>query len=204
VNAEPEQQGEKRIKLHKVAELPAVAIGHKSASVSSPDIYALNLLGTILARGQSSRLYRTLVYDEQMCTEVGAGTDEFIDPGLFSIFAQMQTGKKVEDAEEEIYNIITDITENGVTEEELQKAKNTAQSDYVDNFKTNQGVAGRLGYYEVVYGDYKKSFKVLDEYAKVTVDDIKRVAAKYLSERNRTVVTLVPEKAATASNESQD
>ena len=202
VNAEPEQEGEKRLKLHKVAELPAVAIGYKTSSVSSPDIYALNLLTTILSRGQSSRLYKKLVYDDQICTEVGAGTDEYIDPGLFSIFAQMQKGKSVEDAEEEIYAIINKITEGGVSEEELQKAKNTAQTDYVDNFKTNQGIAGRLGYYEVVYGDYKKSFKVSDEYAKVTVEDIKRVAAKYLNERKRTVIILIPEKAATTSSES--
>lgn len=202
VNAEPEQQGEKRIKLHKVAELPAVAIGYKTSAVSSSDIYALNLLSTILARGQSSRLYKKLVYDDQICTEVGAGTDEYIDPGLFSVFAQMQNGKTVDDAEEEIYKIIDDIARNGVSSQELQKAKNTAQSDYVDNFKTNQGIAGRLGYYEVVYGDYKKSFKVADEYAKVTIDDIKRVAAKYLAERKRTVVILIPEKAPTASNDA--
>jgi zinc protease len=202
VNAEPEQQGEKRLKLHKVAELTAIAIGYKSSSVSSSDIYALNLLSTILSRGQSSRLYKKLVYDEQMCTEVGAGTDEYIDPGLFSIFAQMQKDKTADDAEEEIYKIITDVAENGVSEEELQKAKNTAQSDYVDNFKTNQGIAGRLAYYEVVYGDYKKSFKVSDEYAKLTPDDIKRVTAKYLTERKRTVVILIPEKAVTASNEA--
>jgi zinc protease len=202
VNAEPEQQGEKRLKLHKLAELPAVAIGYKTSAVSSSDIYALSLLSTILSRGQSSRLYKKLVYDEQMCTEVGAGTDEYIDPGLFSIFVQMQKGKTVDDAEEEIYEIIDDIAENGVSEEELQKAKNTAQSDYVDNFKTNRGIAGRLGYYEIVYGDYKKSFKVSDEYAKVTIDHIKRVAANYLTERKRTVVVLIPEKAATASNEA--
>jgi zinc protease len=202
VNAEPEQQGEKRLKLHKVAELPAVAIAYKGASVESSDIYALNLLSTILSRGQSSRLYKKLVYDEQICTEVGTGMDELVDPGLFSVFAQMQQGKTVEDAEEEIYKIIADIGENAVSEEELQKAKNTAQSDYVDNFKTNQGVAGRLGFYEVVYGDYKKSFQVIDHYNKVTVDDIKRVAAKYLKERQRTVIVLIPEKSATSSGEA--
>ncbi len=200
VNAEPEQRGEKQVKLHKVAELPAVAIGYKGAAVSSPDIYALNVLATILARGQSSRLYKDLVYDEQICTEVSAGLDEFIDPGLFTIFAQMHAGKSVDDVGEEIYKIINKTAEDGVSDEELQKAKNIAQADYVGNFKTNEGVAGRLGYYEVVYGDYRKSFKVLDEYARVSVDDIKRVASKYLTAKQRTVVILVPEKAATASN----
>jgi zinc protease len=201
VNSEPEQRGEKRLSLHKVAELPAVAIAYKCAPVSSPDIYALNLLATILGRGQSSRLYNTLVYEDQICTEVGAGADEMIDPGLFTIFAQMHRGKKTEDAEEEIYDIIRDIAENGISEDELQKGKNTALSDYVDNFKTNEGIAGRLGYYEIVYGGYKKSFAVSDAYAKVTVDDIKRVAAHYLTDRNRTVVTLVPEKPAASPEE---
>ena len=200
VNAEPEQPGEKRIKVHKAAELPAVAIGYKSAAVSSPDIHALDILATILARGQSARLYKELVHDEQLCTEVSAGTDEFIDPGLFTIFAQMQEGKTVEDAEEEIYKTIHAIVEDGVTDEELQKAKNIAQADYVDNFKTNDGIAGRLGYYEVVYGDYRKSFKMMDEYARVSAGDIKRVASRYLTENQRTVVVLVPEKPATASN----
>jgi predicted Zn-dependent peptidase len=194
IDAEPEQQGERRIKLHKAAELPAVAIGYRGAAVSSPDYYPLLVLTTILSRGQSSRLYKTLVYDKQLTADVSAGMDEFIDPGLFSIYAQMQPGKSVDDAEEEIYKIIDDIAKNGVTDEELQKAKNIAGVDYVSEFKTNVGVAGRLGYYEVVHGSYKKSFEVLEKYGSVTVDDIKRVAGHYLTERKRSVVILVPEK----------
>ena len=204
IDAEPEQEGEKIIKVHKVAELPAVMVGYKSAATSSPDIYALNLLATILSRGESSRLYKKLVYDEQMCTEVSAGTDEFIDPGLFTIFAQMQQGKEVEDAEEEIYSILDDIAAKGVSDEELQKAKNIAESDYISQFETNQGIAGRLGYYEVAYGDYRKSFQVTDQYARITTDDIKRVAEKYLGQRRRTIVVLVPEKSEPAPNESEN
>ena len=194
IDAEPEQEGERRIKLHKAAELPAVAVGYRGASVSSSDYYPLLVLTTILSRGESSRLYKTLVYDKQLTADVSAGMDEFIDPGLFSIYAQMQPGQSIEDAEEEIYKIIDDITKNGVTDEELQKAKNVAAVDYVNEFKTNVGVAGRLGYYEVVHGSYKRSFEVLEQYGRVTGDDIKRVAARYLSERKRTVVILVPEK----------
>jgi zinc protease len=204
IDAEPEQNGEKIIKVRKVAELPAVIIGYKSAPASSPDIYALNLLVTILSRGESSRLYKKLVYDEQMCTQVSAGADEFIDPGLFTIFAQMQQGKEVEDAEEEIYATIGDIAGNGVGEEELQKAKNIALADYVGEFETNQGIAGRLGYYDVVYGDYKKSLQVTGQYERVTVDDIRRAALKYLGAEKRTVVVLIPEKPRPASNETEN
>ena len=194
-DAEPKQQGERRLKLQKAAELPAVAIGYKTVSVSSPDFYALNLLTTILSRGQSSRLYRRLVYDLQITTEVSASMDDHMDPGLFSLYAQMQPGKETAEAEKEIYKIIDEIAKNGVTEEELQKAKNVSQVDYVNQFKTNVGVANRLGYYEVVYGDYKKSFQVTEQYSRVMIDDIKRVAAAYFNEKGRTVVTLIPERA---------
>jgi predicted Zn-dependent peptidase len=201
IDAEPPQLGERRIKLHKPAELPAVAIGFKGAAASSPDFAPLNLLASILSTGQSSRLYQRLVYDLEIATEAGAGLDEYIDPGLFTIFIQMQPGKTTLEAEEEVYRILRDIAENGVTEEELQKAKNSAQVDYVNNFKTNVGIANRLGYYEVIHGDYRKSFDVLEKFGKVTGDDIRRVAAAYLGERMRTVVTLVPERQESTPNE---
>ncbi|MFN0157414.1 MAG: M16 family metallopeptidase [Bacteroidota bacterium] len=202
VNAEPEQQGERRILLHKAAELPAIAMGYKSVSVSSPDFHALNLLATILSRGQSSRLYKRLVYDLQIATDVGASNDEYVDPGLFAFYTQMQPGKSVEDAESEINEIIDDIIENGVTMEELQKARNTAQADYVNQFKTNVGIANRLGYYEVIHGGYKKSFDVLKYLEGVTADDIRRVAKQYLQRRKRTVIILVPEETGSGTNSS--
>ena len=192
--AEPEQEGERRLKLEKVAELPAAAIGYKTAGVSSPDFYPLNLLATILSRGKSSRLYRRLVYDMQITTDVSASMDDHIDPGLFSFYAQMRPGKEVVAAEKEIYGIIDEIGKEGVTEEELQKAKNVSQVDYVNEFKTNVGVANRLGYYEVVYGDYRKSFNVIEQYSKVTIEDVKRVATTYFNEKARTVIILVPER----------
>jgi predicted Zn-dependent peptidase len=193
VNAEPEQQGEKRIRLHKAAELPAIAIGYKAASFKEVDIYPLQLLATILAEGKSSRLYKKLVYDREIVTEVSAVVDEFIDPGLFVIYAQMKPGQGVGDAEEETYSVIRDIAQQGVTDQELQKAKNTKQVDYASQFKTNVGVASRLGYYEVVAEGYRKSFEVLDHIAAVTAADVQRVARQYLTERRRTVVILVPE-----------
>jgi predicted Zn-dependent peptidase len=192
-NAESQQQGERRLKLHKVAELPAVAIGYKTVGVSSPDIYPLNLLATVLSRGQSSRLYKRLVYELELVTEISAWVDEYIDPGLFSFYAQMQPGKAAADAEEEIYEFINAIAETGVTEDELHKAINMVQMDYIKDFTTNVGIANRLAYYEVVHGDYRKSAEGLDRYARVTSEDLRRVARRYFSERARTVVVLVPE-----------
>jgi len=194
VDAEPEQLGEKRAELHKIAQLPAVTIGYKSVAVSDKDYYPLDVLATILSRGQSSRLYKTLVYEKQIASQVYASMDDRIDPGLFTFYAQMKPDKTTAEAEREIYGILEDIKRSSVSDEELQKAKNTVQADYVRQFKTNQGRGFILGYYEVIYGDYKKAFEVVKNYDAVTKEDIQRVAKKYFTDRHRTVVTLIPEK----------
>lgn len=198
IDAEPDQEGERRIALHKPAELPAVAMAFRGAPAAHADFPALSLLAGILSTGQSSRLYRRLVYELELATAAGAGIDEFADAGLFTVFIQMQPEEETADAEKEVYRILRDIAENGVTAEELQKAKNAAQVDYVGNFTTQVGIAGRLGFYELVHGDYRKSFEVPAAHERVTADDIRRVAAQYLQERRRTIVTLFPESSAGA------
>lgn len=196
-NPEPPQFGERRMKLHKAAELPAVAIGYKTVGVSSPDFCPLNLLSAILSQGQSSRMYKKLVYDEELAADVASGVDQRIDPGLFTIFVQMQPDKSVDEAESEVYKMLKEIAEDGVGDDELQKAKNLNQMSYAGELKTNVDIAARLGCYEVVHGGYQKSFEMLNRYASVTVDDMKRVARQYFSERARSVVVLVPEKGET-------
>jgi zinc protease len=193
IDAEPPQQGERRVKLHLPAELPAVAMAYRAAAANAGDLPALNLLAAILSVGQSSRLYQRLVYDLQIVTEAAAGVDEFIDPGLFTFYAQMKPGEEVEEAEKEIGKILRAIAEDGVTDEELQKAKNAVRVAEVNEFKTNTGVANRLGYYEVIHGDFAASFSAAERYAGVTTEDIRRVAGEYLGDRRRTVVELVPE-----------
>jgi predicted Zn-dependent peptidase len=194
VNSEPAQTGGKRINLLRGAELPAVLIGYKSAGASSPDIHALHLLATLLGRGQSSRLYRRLVHEKSIVPEIYVGVDELIDPGLFTIYAQMQGEHSVEEAESEIRKVVDDVIDHGVSEQEVQKARNTALTEYVDQLKTHVGIAGRMGYYEVVYGDYRKAFEVLGRYGEVTAEDIRRVAGTYLREDRQTVVVLIPER----------
>ncbi|MDH4069649.1 MAG: insulinase family protein, partial [Ignavibacteria bacterium] len=92
VNSEPPQRGERRVVLRKEARLPSVAIGYKVPAVSSSDIFPLMLLSAILSDGRSSRLYKRLVYDLEAVTAVEATVDQYIDPGLFTVYAQMRTG----------------------------------------------------------------------------------------------------------------
>jgi zinc protease len=192
-NPEPEQQGEKRIKFYKVAQLPAVLVGYKSVAASDSDYVVADVLGQILSRGESSRLYKRLVYEKQMCTEASGGQDEYLDPGLFTFYAQMKEGFTTEQAEQEIYSLLETVQKEGVKPEELQKAKNNAQADFVRRFKTNQGIGFVLGYYQTIHGNWKKALTAAQAYDNVTNDRLKAFAKRIFNERKRTVVTLFPE-----------
>jgi predicted Zn-dependent peptidase len=194
VNAEPKQQGEKRIKLHKTAELPAVTIGYHIGTYKDPDDPALDILSNILSYGESSRLYRSLVYEKQIATGVTARNESRVDPGLFTFYAQAQQGHTSEECETAIYDVLTSVQEDGVTDRELQKAKNVLRAGYVSSFTTNLGLAGQLAEYEANWGDWRKLYDQPRRHDRVTAEDVRRVARKYFSDRNRTVVTLIPEK----------
>lgn len=194
INAEPPQRGEKRIQFHRAAELPALRIGYHTGSYKDADDSARDLLSTILSGGESSRLYKSLVYEKQIATSVYASNESRIDPGLFTFYAQAQQGHTLEECEKAIYTTLEDIQKNGVTERELQKAKNAFRAGYVGAFKTNLALAGQLAEYQANWGDWKKLLDTPARYDKVTAADIQRIAQKYFTDRHRTVVLLVPEK----------
>lgn len=194
VNAEPPQRGEKRIAFHRVAELPAMMVGYKIGSMKDPDDPALDLLSTILSGGESSRLYKSLVYEKQIATGVSASNYSRIDPGLFVFYAQAQPGHTAAECEQAIYQTLDDIQKNGVTERELQKAKNVARVGFVNGFKTNLGRATLLSEYQATWGNWTKLYDYLPRHDRVTAADIQRVAKKYFTDLRRTVVTLIPEK----------
>jgi predicted Zn-dependent peptidase len=194
VNAEPPQQGERRIAFHRAAELPAVMMGYHVGTLRDPDDPALDVLDTILSHGESSRLYRRLIYEKQIAAEVSSSNESRLDPGLFTFYAQAQLGHTAAECEAAIYAVLDDVQKNGVTDRELQKAKNVLRFEYLNQFKTNNGRAGLLTEYEANWGDWRQLLNVLPRYDRVTVADVQRVARKYFPDRHRTVVTLVPEK----------
>jgi zinc protease len=190
---EPEQQGERRAELHKVAEMPAVLIGYHIPDVKSTDIYALDVLQYVLAEGQSSRLYKKLVRDLGIAVYAGANASWNIAPALFTFDVKARPDKTAAECETAVYGILADIAANGVTSAELAKAKNQVEANFFRSMQTVNGKARKIGTYEIYFGDFNEILKVRDRYQAVTADDVKRVANTYFAPKNRTVVTLVPE-----------
>jgi zinc protease len=96
-------------------------------------------------------------------------------------------------AESALYEELSKVGKSGVTETEMQKAKNIALVTFYDDLRTIAGKANLLGRYQVFFGDYKKLWTAVDDLQKVTAEDVQRVAKEYFGESNRTVGTLIPE-----------
>ena len=190
---EPEQKGERRGEVHKKAELPAVMIAYHAPDIGSDEIYALDVLQRILTGGRSSRLYRKLVRETEAAISVQSSFPWRIDPYLFGFNIKMKPGHETAEAEEAVYAELADIMENGVLEEEVERAKNGLEADFVRSMQTVNGRASKIGRYEILFGDYREIMNVPGRYRAVTGEEIREAAKKYFARGNRTVVTLVPE-----------
>jgi len=168
-------------------------MGYHVPATGTEDYYALDLLNAILTNGRSSRLYKAAVDSLQEATNVFAYMPNSFDPTLFMITATGARGKAPDALEATITREIERIRKEGITAEELQKVKNQKLIAFYGQIETINGKSNNLGTYELFFGDYKKMFDAPQAYEKVTADDIKRVANRYLKKSNRTIGIMSPQ-----------
>jgi len=189
---EPVQDGERIIRVRKQAELPAVLLGYHAVRAQDPDRPALDVAARVLTGGESSRLTLDLVRTREVATSVGADLQWGIDPDLFLIYAKAKPGKTADDVLHGIDDGIAKLAHDPVTPEELARAKRQLRMELVKGLKTDSGKANQLGYFEVVFGDYRKLFDLESSWEAVSADDVKRVTSTYLRSDKRTTVVLEP------------
>jgi zinc protease len=190
---EPEQLGERISYVHKIGQLPAFIVGYHIPEFGHPDIYPLTVAARILFRGESSRLYEKMVYQDQSALAVAGDCLSLEDPGLFFTFAIMQPGHSAEEGQEVMFEYLDKLKEEQVDSTELQKAKNQLEAEFIYGLQSVSDKGEGIGYYQTVLGDYSKLFDEANKYQAVTAEDVMRVAKKYFDNKNRTVTILVPE-----------
>jgi predicted Zn-dependent peptidase len=198
---EPVQEGEKRVAVASPAQ-PFLAIAYKRPDRHSPDDAAIAVLDAILSDGRTGLIYKDMVRDKQMA--LGAGSQpEFPGgkyPSLFLFFVAPSTGHSVEENEKELYQIIEQVKTTKTDEQTLTRIKTKLRADLIRKLASNTGLAVELCSYYVNYGDWRKLFTELDEYNKVTAEDVQRAAKSYLVPEHRTVAyTFVPAPSETPS-----
>lgn len=188
---EPKQRGEKRVIVQRELKIPLVGIAYHTPSFKDEDSFTLDVISSILSQGESSRLYREMVYNQQIVTSVGADTDSNLDPGLFTVYAVMQAGKEPDLAEKAILEEIERLKNEPVEDKELKKAVNGTLSYFISRQQSVRGQGMLLGRFNLLW-DYKLLEEYIDKLSAVTKEDITRVARKYFTPMNRTVAHLIP------------
>jgi zinc protease len=193
VTVEPPQMGPKLVLIKKEAQAPSFLAVWHGPNIASPDFYPTAVLEQALLGGQSSRLYRRLVREEQLAIGVGGGLGETLDPGLFTINVQPRPAADLDRIEAVIEEELAKVKKDGIADKEIQKALNIVRNDFFAGLQSIKGKAGSLGQAEIYYGGYEKLFTFMDGYAAVTNDQVKAAAAKIFDENNKTVGKLVPQ-----------
>src|SRR5881628_1326086 len=201
IPAEPPQLGRREVHQEFATELTHLSLTWHIPEVTSPDVPALDLLSTILGDGRSSRLYRRVREEAGLAFSISAFSYTPGDPGLFGVDATVDP-KKREAAEQLALRIVDEVKQAGVTAEELAKAKKIMLSHHLGALTTMRGQASDIGSNWLLTRDLNFSRHYLDAVQKVTLDDIKRVAATYLTENNLTVVSLNPKGSLTGKAET--
>jgi zinc protease len=191
VPPEPPQLGRREVHQEFSTELTHLSLAWHIPEVTNPDVPALDLLSTILGDGRSSRLYRRVREEAGLAFSISAFSYTPGDPGLFGIDATVDP-KKREPAEQLALRIVDEVKSAGVTADELEKAKKITLSHHLGALTTMRGQASDIGSNWLLTRDLNFSRHYLDAVQKVTLDDIKRVAATYLTENNLTVISLSP------------
>jgi zinc protease len=184
---EPEQLGEKRVLVERNAQTPLLYVAYKSPAANDPQGPAINLLMSILAGGDSSRLHRLLVEEKKIAIAVGATFQEGFDPGLSWIQLTLPEGANPAEAEKTLDAALDLVVAQGVTEAELTRAKNQYAASFWKQLATIDGKAELLGSFELYEGDYKKLFDSPAVYEKVTREDLQKAAALVFQKNHRTV-----------------
>jgi len=187
---EPEQQGERRVVIETDAQTPMLHIAFHAGSAADPATLAMNLLLSILVDGDSSRLHRVLVEEEQLAISIGGFQFEGFDPGLVYFYATLPPGGDVRVVEDRILEELARIGGEGVTEAELEKARNIALADFWRSIATINGKAAGLGEAAVFRGSYERLFDLPEDIETLSPDDIKAVAAAVFRRSNATIGTL--------------
>ena len=189
---EPAQAGERRASVVRQAQMPLMLIAYHGCRAGEYDEAVLDLLSAVLSGGESARLYQSLIYRQKLALYAEAYNEARTDPGLISFYAAPIAGRTIAELEQALYAELELVKTQGVTAEELAKARNQLKAQYIFSRQNNYVLGNQLGSAASRHGwrDVNNYLKYLD---KVKMDDIKQAAIKYLTPENRTVATLVPQ-----------
>jgi len=193
---QPPQNGERRLALEDaLARLPRLDVSYRIPSSLSADDDAIEVLRQILSGGRSSRFYESVVRQKQLAVSALAFAPDSRGPRLLRIVATPTPGKSIDDLEAALYSEIERVKSGTIEPWEIDKARNTAQRQFVGRLGQSLARAIDLAEYTLAYNDPARINTWYSQLAKVTAADVQRVAQQYLTPENRSVIVTRPKAA---------
>ncbi len=189
---EPPQTKEKRATVQVAVPLPAVVVAYHITKDGNPDSYPLHIVDKVLSDGQSSRIYKKLVYEQQMAVAAYGTANLIEDPNLFYAVAIVQPGHTTDEVTTALIAEIERLKTEPITDHELQRAKNQFARDYILGRESDQQKAMQLAHAVVIHNDIRTADGEFDIFQRITIADVQRVATTYFRPENRLVLTVVP------------
>ncbi len=173
-------------------QLPAIFMGYKFPAQTSPDAYALEMMNEVLSGGSSSRINKVIVEKKEMAQFAFSFNYGLEDAGIGIFAAIAAKDVNLDDIQKEFDEQIRLIQSELISEEEFQKVRNKFENDIISGNSSIAGIAENLADNFVYYGDANRINTLLDNYMKVTREDIQRVAKKYLTQDARVILHYLP------------
>ncbi|MBA9076160.1 M16 family metallopeptidase [Rufibacter quisquiliarum] len=192
---EPKQVEEGRKVVFDNIQLPAVVQAYHIPKQGADDSYAIKMLTTLLSGGQSSRLNKALVDNQQKAVTVASIPLSMEDPGLFINLAVANMGVDVHELERAIDAELDRVKKEPISDQEFQKLRNQIETEYINGLATLEGRTEKLASFHALYGNTNLINTELDKLLAVTKDDLMRVANQYLTKENRAVLHYLPKAA---------
>ena len=190
---EPPLKKEIRDTVFDRIQLPAVIQTYRIPAQGTEDYYAVTMFAQLLSQGESSRLYKALVDEQQKAVFVGNFPLSMEDPGVSVAFGICNAGVDPKNLEAGMDAEIARVQNELISEQEFQKLRNQVENDFISANSKVVGIAESLANYYTYYGDANLINTEIDRYLKVTREDIQRVARKYFHHNNRVVLYYLPE-----------
>jgi predicted Zn-dependent peptidase len=189
---EPVPEKEKRVTVSEPWPLPAVVVAHHITYDGHPDAYPLHIAAKVLSDGQSSRIYRKLVYETGLALTAFGGANIIEHPNLFYAVAIVNPGQAPALVEKALIAELDRLTKEAITERELQRAKNQFARDYILGRESLQDKATHLAHAEVLHSDITTADGEFDIFQGITLADVQRVAKTYFTPERRVVLHVMP------------
>ncbi|MBT8107355.1 MAG: insulinase family protein [Gammaproteobacteria bacterium] len=187
---EPEQQGARRVVIETATQTPLLHMAFHAGAADDPETLHMDLLLAILAEGDASRLHRLFVEEQQIALQIGGWQTDGFDPGLAYFMMALPAGGDPAMAEAALLEELERVASEGVTTDELEKARNLRLASFWRGLQTIEGKASALGNFEVFTGDYENLFTIPERLTAVTPADLQAVARNVFYEENMTVGVL--------------